>query len=128
MLIMEIKYRAWRECEKKMYEPITELNFSAWYFSYHWYDFEDEVTENFQFKNTPIMQYTWLDDKNWVEIYEHSIIRTYHQTWKVIKMYWAFGIMINPQEFLTLYDIWDRWDWHKVEVIWNIYENPNLLI
>lgn len=73
-----------------------------------------------------LWQYTNLKDKNWKEIYEGDIVRSYHQYWEIISLCWAFGYLYE-NEFRSLWKIGDVWDLHKIEIIWNIHENPELL-
>lgn len=77
------------------------------------------------------MQYTWLKDKNWKEIYEADII-SFKRKSKVsalvqFKDDW-FKVSVNVSQCTT------RTTWlkyltseYQCEVIWNIYENPELL-
>lgn len=81
-------------------------------------------------------KFTWLQDKNWVEIYEGDIVnREYHNLstypWLWIVEMWCWedsdwyshGVWYGWKAWQSsLEDL--IWEW---EVIWNIYENPELL-
>lgn len=134
----EIKFRAWNKKDSQMINWFTLIQ-SAW---------------NTFRGNTPlsliyeilvarkddfnVMQYTGLKDKKGKEIYEGDIINVYDWgiaikkhlitaeiiwddedhcwNWKSI-----FGISMCESEI----DLYDRW--RNIEVIGNIYENPDLL-
>lgn len=73
-------------------------------------------------------QYTWLKDKNWKEIYEGDIVRYDDwDNWEIgreeVKFEnWAFNICcFHPlqKEFIN--------EPRVIEIIWNIYKNPELL-
>jgi uncharacterized phage protein (TIGR01671 family) len=121
----EVKFRAWHKRVKKLY-PVIGINwdnatkfrlvgdFSTGSSIGHEYEYDSEII---------LMQYTGLTDKNGNEIYEGDILK-YHN-----------GRLSKPIEFPKDYT------WlatriamfakgnkpSAVEVIGNIYENPDLL-
>lgn len=106
----ELKFRVWNISDvtgKTMYYNVPS-NFSLW-------------------NGWCIMQYTWLKDKNWKEIYEGDIVKW---DWSivddiqvgVIEFYW-WAFRFKPAGLPLEY-----WYYRKeCEIIWNIYENPELL-
>ena len=76
------------------------------------------------------MQYTWLKDKNGVEIYEWDIIQ--HQNDCADSAPYLVP-ELSPENWETLMGIWDsEWEVSKnkysnIEILGNIYENPELL-
>jgi hypothetical protein len=108
----EIKFRMWNEENKLITNSLdlcdivlaaTKQNPKL----FHW----DE--------SVPVMQYTGLNDKNGEEIYEGDIIS-----------YISFDEKTYRQECpdLTSFHFWQETSDNKtVEVIGNIYENPELL-
>lgn len=103
----EIKFRAWDKLSQKMKTEITRLQLP-----------HTEHEENLY--GTVLMQYTGLKDKNGVEIFEGDIVSS---TGVFSKVIWKdedamFGIH-NGQYELGFYK--------GIEVIGNIYQNPELL-
>lgn len=72
-----------------------------------------------------VSQYTWLKDRNWIEIYENDILDTGNNA--VVKFY--------DGRFQPIYDRWTSEEMEdefrlfnkNVTVIWNIYQNKELL-
>lgn len=73
-----------------------------------------------------IMQYTWLKDKEWNDVYE----------WDIVQIEWYVDWYLPIQK--VIYNEWmfcvrdSRWWKHCIwelncKVIWNIFENPELL-
>lgn len=138
----EIKFRAWNIIDKKMVrywdwdyrQWCVRTDGIFWYISKEWFlDYESY--------NCIIMQYTWLKDKNWKEIYEGDIVK-----WRVRSM--SPNETTKQQLFIVEWDEMKagffltyihqyprgttsyRWDFINSptkEVIWNIYENPDIL-
>ena len=149
----EIKFRAW---------------INEWRWNLHTRIWEDQQKEDASwmqyFKKNKIepcnddcilMQYTWLKDKNWKEIYEGDVVKSVYQRqdWNMYFVecqvsYQVLGLrfdVFNTNDSTKEYNILDRathelgfrtpitihWNNSKYEwffeIIWNIYKNPNLL-
>lgn len=134
----EIKFRAWDKENRRM-RPHEELYFDCG-----------------EFKNPTLMQYTGLKDKNGVEVYESDIVKYqmgeqgkedsfYEERKQVYNIRGGFVICgRNAQNFNVLDDMttirnimWCSqgsytvpdiyYEIREVEVIGNIYANPDLL-
>lgn len=121
-----IKFRAWDKTKKKMYlfdEIIICSEYNLLWFHLEWeHNYcELDIDED----NYELAQFTWLHDKNWKEIYEGDIV--FSEEW-------------NPTTYSVEFERWAFCFWYpwcyqltnckyleKFEVIWNIYENLELL-
>ena len=116
----DIKFRVWNRKENKMITPKNT----------------DRIDNILTYWETHIkvelMQYSWLTDNNWIEIYEGDIIQIYKPIYKkwsceIIwdKWIWKYKVIFNTWWFAV------RWWWtHNLincKIIWNIYENPDLI-
>lgn len=77
-----------------------------------------------------LMQFTGLKDKNGKEIYEGDILRDTEDIAKVVFEKGAFIAQVKTFGFgwKAYANLWEYLkDWKDVEVIGNIYQNPELL-
>lgn len=132
----EIKFRVW--INNRMILPYDDWS------NYHSIDLEWQICDvwdqNLQLNEDEwfiLMQYTWLKDNNGKDIYEGDIISYYNPdnfeknqevVWDDISLcYWC-----GTHDIASLKHIQDnmieqfKFQW-KFEVIWNIYENPELI-
>ena len=76
-----------------------------------------------------LMQYIWIEDKNGKEVYEGDLVECIAE-----KAYerdsWVYPIeyFVDEQSFAPNWacHLWWGW-WTSIEVVGNIYENPELL-
>ncbi len=120
----EIKFRAWDWDESKMF---SLLDFFQWNKYQPILYASDDIVWKW---NIHFMQYTWLKDKNWKEIYEGDI---YKAEWMSRenpkeKTKWKYFIVENMVDFLMDFCWWYEWTPPShIEIIWNVFENPELL-
>lgn len=113
----EIKFRAWNNVSKSMSKPFT------------FEEIRDEESEANYTVFDNIMQYTWLKDKNWVEVYEGDILnctapKPYHtdsKTSYVVFKQREARFELQKDACLPI----GRYT--EIEVIWNIFENQEIL-
>jgi len=110
----EIKFRAWDKETNLMSWPFTLHETPTWELSGGGYTITDE-----DFKESPIMQYTGLKDKNGVEIYEGDVVKAWYDEGDSVDIQNCL-ITIDPREPTRGY-------WNECEVIGNIHQNPELL-
>jgi uncharacterized phage protein (TIGR01671 family) len=118
-MMREIKFRAFLK-KHKVITKIIILHFNLNFI------FHDHIEDNSisYFEDIELMQFTGILDKNGKEIYEGDIVLFSDWKPKVIafkdKSFAGFTLK-NTDLFLTTYDS------ERMEVIGNIYENPDLL-
>lgn len=125
----EIKFRAWHKDTKRMYKTIyININDENIQVVFNWY------RTVFPIEDFELLQYTGLKDKDWKEIYEWDILQRFQKDGiPYSKVY-----VVPPiQEFIDKLSA-SSWKWmeeyikilydipNKI-IIWNIYENPDLL-
>lgn len=74
------------------------------------------------------MQFTWLLDKNWKEIYEGDIVKWLFNEKRnsIYSVYFHQEVLAWFLQSETNMNI-HLCDLLEIEIIWNIYENPELL-
>ena len=145
----EIKFRAWHKKYKEMYE-VTRIDWEAEFVWVKYYDDDREewFSREEHFADLELMQYTGLKDKNGVEIYEGDIVKWMDERDVYSIEFGEFGVpnfeeegyqdlavgyYLKPQHDLKEVEPFNMTiPLHKkyasrMEVIGNIYENPELL-
>lgn len=125
----EIKFRAWDNVKNQMYFVGEEEDvvFEIVGGKFVGYDAREELDAPcFKMEHLEVMQYTGLNDKNGVEVYEGDVVRDKEdQTYTVAydDEYAAFILVwvSNDERFEAFEPM------RELTVIGNIYEHPHLL-
>lgn len=113
----EIKFRAYKKSTKEILPSIYLKKMIT----------QKTRLTNDEYNDLIIMQYTWIKDKNWVEIYE----------WDIVKVEWYetdLKVVFDQKSCCFDYQYNDDWDVYwveecfadisaKWEVVWNIHES-----
>nr|DAT75636.1 MAG TPA: YopX protein [Caudoviricetes sp.] len=122
----EIKFRAWHKGKKII---VNVLGIDILHKKTFFLNEDVDCYEHVDFKNIELMQYTGLKDKTEKEIYEGDIVKLRNNHGMgVVKYYDEWGAFvveyIKPRPIVVLGTNYYKED---IEVIGNIYENPELL-
>ena len=144
----DIKFRAFVTDTKEMiYSSDKQKNYTFSMYLSEWLvleKFDKSIPRWKVYIHSTIMQYTWLYDKNGVEIYVGDIVQSldamgdmywFNNKWNrhIVWDCWIWEIerldcwlwYISWQVHNWLKELIDNW--HEIEIIWNIYQNPELL-
>ena len=114
----EIKFRAWDKINKDMFN-VESINFQERRV------YKDVVSYR-NFNDIELMQYTGLKDMREKEIYEGDIVTLHNSEYKVIFNTEEARFVLRNDEFEMNIPFTNNNN-KRMEVIGNIYENPELL-
>ena len=126
---MNPKFRAWTEEGKVMYYDVYPFKDDTLLLSYDGFAFDEVPASDFI-----LMQSTGLKDKNGKEIFEGDVVKyevgrnTYTEEVAYDKNFAGFGVRDADTDIIfTFLQLADVVDLISLEVVGNIYENPELL-
>lgn len=128
---MTPNFRAWTEEGKMMYYDVYPFKNDTLLLSYDEIVFDEVPASDFI-----LMQSTGLRDKNGVEIYEGDIVKykygvnTFTEVIAYDKDFAGFGLVDDDGYDSTVFtfgELAEDIDFSSLEVVGNIYENPELL-
>ena len=122
----EIKFRAWfTDSERKVMEG-QKCSMQGERTLLEFLQAIKDTSEEYKY-NYILMQYTGLKDKNGVEIYEGDIVRLFDAEKLQIIIFNRGAFALQLQDDGTAYRSLYHQYQADIEVIGNIYENPELL-
>jgi len=129
----DIKFRAWDKKRKRIYEVIHLMRSTfegIWCIGKGRNIIEDkEIHIDIQPDKCEVMQFTGLKDSHGKEIYEGDIVSDHIGVGVIeyVEKYAAFRINYQNMECKWFYDYTLDGERESIEVIGNIYENPELI-
>jgi hypothetical protein len=92
-----------------------EISFwvNAWYM--------ETDTEFASFDDIELLEYVWQCDSKWIELYEWYIVSVYWNIWVIEYSDTWYAIKYSDWNSIWLYS------WHTIDIIWNRFENPDLI-
>lgn len=122
----EYKFKAWLKKEKKMVDVLS-IEFDAKIIAFYKQDeeYEDIIRQTFApFEDIELIQYTCINDKDGVEIYEGYIVE-YEGDLLIVR----FDVEDGRYELTNYvyYELLEKYQSKYYKVVGNIYENPELL-
>ena len=118
----EIKFRAWDKATKKMWYSSTNGGYGSLI------PFFETVEAAIEDDSAILMQYTGLKDKNGKEIYEGDIVKIKDLCDNDVDAFVGYVSYDNASFYINQQGVSHyRWIDYVVEIIGNIYENPELL-
>ena len=119
----EIKFRAWHKEKKIMGEVLgIDILHKEIFFSNE----DVDCYEHTDFKDIELMEYTGLKDKNEKEIYEGDIVIHHSKMHKIIFNTEKARFVLRDDEFELEIPFTNNNN-KRMEIVGNIYENPELL-
>lgn len=124
----EIKFRAWDKNKNKMYQ-VRGINFDN---EDLWLKINETQIMGANLFEVELMQYTGLKDKNGTEIYEGDIVKyTSELENGIFEVKYSncrfYGLWIEANFMDITTDLFYLGSSNELEVIGNIYQNPELL-
>lgn len=126
----EIKFRAWDNENKEMLK-VQELDFEDTFYGGRLAIRTDQYNDYFDLEDMILMQFTGLKDKNGKEIYDGDIVKNsfylehkFEVCWKECSWYLK---NVKTSEYIRLEEIFSLRPHYDLEIIGNIYDNPELL-
>ena len=123
----EIKFRVWNPIDKTMhYEALPDYNGDVKYLEKG----KEIILEPWADREPILMQYTGLKDKNGKEVYKGDIVEFRGEIYEITEIANMLNFMLisrNGDSSLNVNDLIFYGWYQEMEVIGNIYENPELL-
>ena len=126
----DIKFRCW-DTENKQMLKVQELDFEDTFYGGRLSIRADMYNDYFDIEDMILMQYTGLKDKNGKEIYEGDIIKIYAEglggeaIGKIVYDEYDLAFVLRNEVEELSECLW--YAEQQIEVIGNIYDNPELL-